>query len=336
MPKQPNNKSDDTKPESSDPLYKIGAVSRLTGLPSNTIRTWERRYKVVEPQRTSGGGRLYTDTDVSRLQIIATLMGLDESISAVCHLSLTDLRARLQMHQHTPSEALSTGDDSLTKASVAIASANYSNLKSLLTEEGSTLFDCVYAHQDLSGINGTKIDILITNLENLGEVPEKGLEALVAKWRIPSVVVIYGFCRRNTLDALTDLGARMLRIPVSGFGLTRMLEDQVRTMRLQTAVRSFSSASVGELSPFSQDTEFTKKLLNKIVSSKPNTGCECPNHLASISLMLRAFEDYSTTCQNESSDDAELHAKLAKETEKARHIVESMLSYLVQYDGLKF
>ena len=59
------------------PLYKIGAVSRLTGLPSNTIRTWERRYQVVQPERTPSGGRVCSDKDVVRRQLIAVLLDLD-------------------------------------------------------------------------------------------------------------------------------------------------------------------------------------------------------------------------------------------------------------------
>ncbi len=39
-------------------LYKIGAVSRLTGINPVTIRMWETRYGAVKPVRTDGKQRM--------------------------------------------------------------------------------------------------------------------------------------------------------------------------------------------------------------------------------------------------------------------------------------
>ena len=38
-----------------DGTLKIGAVSRLTGLSTHTLRKWESRYGVVDPGRSNGG-----------------------------------------------------------------------------------------------------------------------------------------------------------------------------------------------------------------------------------------------------------------------------------------
>jgi MerR family transcriptional regulator, light-induced transcriptional regulator len=53
---------------SDEPLYNIGAVSRMTGITMATLRAWERRYDFPEAQRTLGGHRLYTENDVLRLE----------------------------------------------------------------------------------------------------------------------------------------------------------------------------------------------------------------------------------------------------------------------------
>ena len=39
--------------------FRIGAVARLTGISPDTLRVWERRYQVTEPQRSASGTRLY-------------------------------------------------------------------------------------------------------------------------------------------------------------------------------------------------------------------------------------------------------------------------------------
>ncbi|MEW6684129.1 MAG: MerR family transcriptional regulator [Nitrospirota bacterium] len=50
---------------SSDRLfYKIGEVSRLTGLESYVLRYWETEFPVLRPRKSSGGQRVYTKKDV--------------------------------------------------------------------------------------------------------------------------------------------------------------------------------------------------------------------------------------------------------------------------------
>ena len=44
--------------------YRVGMVSKMTGLSTHTLRMWEKRYAAVVPKRTEAGGRLYTDADV--------------------------------------------------------------------------------------------------------------------------------------------------------------------------------------------------------------------------------------------------------------------------------
>jgi DNA-binding transcriptional MerR regulator/methylmalonyl-CoA mutase cobalamin-binding subunit len=49
-------------------MYSIKAVSQATGLTAETLRAWERRYRVVVPQRDSLGRRVYRPEDVLRLR----------------------------------------------------------------------------------------------------------------------------------------------------------------------------------------------------------------------------------------------------------------------------
>jgi methanogenic corrinoid protein MtbC1 len=48
----------------------IGAVSRATGIPVNTLRTWERRYSFPIAERSDGGQRLYPPNVVPHLNLI--------------------------------------------------------------------------------------------------------------------------------------------------------------------------------------------------------------------------------------------------------------------------
>lgn len=52
-------------------LLSIGALSRATGIPVETLRTWEQRYGFPLPERKPSGHRVYPVTSVPRLRRIA-------------------------------------------------------------------------------------------------------------------------------------------------------------------------------------------------------------------------------------------------------------------------
>jgi CheY-like chemotaxis protein len=52
------------------PVYSIGAVSKMLGVPPATLRTWQERYGVVVPERSKGGHRLYTRDQVQQLRFL--------------------------------------------------------------------------------------------------------------------------------------------------------------------------------------------------------------------------------------------------------------------------
>ena len=66
--------------DSSTPRHPIRVVAHRTGLTPATIRAWERRYHAVEPARSEGGQRLYSDRDIDRLNTLRALSDLGRSI----------------------------------------------------------------------------------------------------------------------------------------------------------------------------------------------------------------------------------------------------------------
>lgn len=55
-----------------EPLFNIGVVTRVTGLPIATLHAWERRYDFPHSARTAGGHRLYSEKDIARLRWVKT------------------------------------------------------------------------------------------------------------------------------------------------------------------------------------------------------------------------------------------------------------------------
>lgn len=55
-------------------MYTVKHAAALTGIPSATLRMWERRYAVVTPTRTDSGYRVYDDRALQRLSTMAALV----------------------------------------------------------------------------------------------------------------------------------------------------------------------------------------------------------------------------------------------------------------------
>lgn len=71
--------------------YRINAVSEMTGIPSATLRAWERRYGVPEPRRTESSYRVYSDADVELICRVRDLGEQGMAPSEAAKLVLADL-----------------------------------------------------------------------------------------------------------------------------------------------------------------------------------------------------------------------------------------------------
>lgn len=58
-----------------DKLYfKIGEVSKISGLPNHVLRFWESEFKKIKPRRTPSGQRAYTRKDIETIIEIRHLL----------------------------------------------------------------------------------------------------------------------------------------------------------------------------------------------------------------------------------------------------------------------
>jgi DNA-binding transcriptional MerR regulator len=67
----------------------IGEVAQQTGLSLRTIRYYEEMGLVAPSARTAGGFRLYTDSDIARLQLVKRMKPLDFSVEEMRDLLMT-------------------------------------------------------------------------------------------------------------------------------------------------------------------------------------------------------------------------------------------------------
>lgn len=68
-------------------LFTIAQLAELSGIKPHTIRIWEKRYKLLEPERTDTNIRRYDDNQLKRLLNTVTLMNSGVKISKIASYS---------------------------------------------------------------------------------------------------------------------------------------------------------------------------------------------------------------------------------------------------------
>jgi DNA-binding transcriptional MerR regulator/methylmalonyl-CoA mutase cobalamin-binding subunit len=87
----------DSQRDTNQPLHSIGIVCRRTGLKSDRVRAWERRYHVVDPVRSEGNQRLYSEEDIERLLLLRRATDAGHRIAQIANLPAAELREMLQI-----------------------------------------------------------------------------------------------------------------------------------------------------------------------------------------------------------------------------------------------
>ena len=66
--------------DAADLDWSVGRVADRLGIPTATLRTWDRRYGVGPSQRTAGGHRRYSEEDIRRVRVMSRF--IDKGVPA--------------------------------------------------------------------------------------------------------------------------------------------------------------------------------------------------------------------------------------------------------------
>lgn len=148
LPEAPSSKS------SSEPLYNIGVVTRMTGISMATLRAWERRYNFPEAERTSGGHRLYSERDIMRLRWVKNRieegMQTAQAIQALLHQEVSGDIFEAQETQ--PEIPIRTGTNGIRPATDAFQDQIFSSLVQRNLQKSDQILGealAVYSPEDL-------------------------------------------------------------------------------------------------------------------------------------------------------------------------------------------
>ncbi len=79
------------------PVYMISVAAELAGMHPQTLRIYERKH-LLQPQRSAGNTRLYSDADIERLRLIQRLTQ-EEGVNLAGVMRIMELQIELDRVQ---------------------------------------------------------------------------------------------------------------------------------------------------------------------------------------------------------------------------------------------
>jgi DNA-binding transcriptional MerR regulator len=331
--------------------YRSGAAARLSGVPVETLRVWERRYSVTDPSRSERGQRQYSFEDVRRLGLIKQLVDAGNSIGAVANLDLQQLLAMLSAVANLPvSQAQSQENNGLLK--VALVGVMLRQALINLDPEYSKLNlvqTALNLKQAEAQLKDVKVDVLIVEQGEL-TAPEELIPLLnIAQQACQStaVLILYRFASSDAIRQLRMAGFHVARIPADKLEIDHLcrvamaralskMDQKVRNGRTKKAILNEDVDASLKRNGNIPARLLSDDSLMRIAKSATSIHCECPRHLVDLLEMLTSFEQYSAQCENKNEDDANLHRDLHHTAAHARSALEQALVRVAQAEGIHY
>ena len=207
--------------------YNIGFVSKAVDLAVSTIKTWERRYRVIQEKRNTNDRLYYDDSDIEKLQLIKLLKENGASISSVAQLSNQDLRTRLaqfvpdSIEGHYPTRA-----NNYAPYQTVIIKPCHIDLDQRfhILREYPWVDDCIQTEEEHANL-----DLILVTVEQVNRQLLDNIIKLNETYPVAKLIVCYRIIRHEYLDKLMAVGIFPIRLP---------LPDNLVTMYLEMAMES--------------------------------------------------------------------------------------------------
>jgi DNA-binding transcriptional MerR regulator len=315
--------------EGEEPTYRIGAVSRLTGVAPDTLRVWERRYGAVTPHRSGTGVRLYSQDDVARLALIKRLVDAGDAISRVANLTKDQLQERAKGSPLPDAGAARPGPCRVAVLGRSLAE----RLRRESTGEDGLEVLGAFPDREAFLAEAPRLgaEVVVLDYPTIQPDDVRDIGLIMLRCGAPTALVVYGFASSATLERLESQRIVPIRGPLD--------RAQLRRWCLALQARSAAPpALAGELdidiSGPLPARRFDEPTLASIAAASVTVRCECPHHLVDLISRLAAFETYSEECEVLNVDDAALHSLLHAATAHARHLLEIALARVIEADGI--
>jgi len=139
--------------------YSIKDLENLSSIKAHTIRIWEKRYALIEPQRTDTNIRYYSDEDLKKLMNVAVLVQNGVKISHVAKLSADEIKEKASYILQNPNDV----DNQVKSLIISMIELSESKFNKLLSKSIMSI-----------GFEKTMMYIIYPFLEQIGVMWQTG------------------------------------------------------------------------------------------------------------------------------------------------------------------
>ena len=162
-------------PESS-PLLRIGELSRRLGVSDHVLRAWESRYGLLQPMRSAGGFRLYSEADALRVRRMQA--HLADGLSAA-------EAARAVLGQDSRADGRAAGTDRVPTTESELSGALRQALDAFDEPAAQAVLDRLLSDLSLTAVLR---DVVLPYLTELGERWERGTASVAQEHFATNVI----------------------------------------------------------------------------------------------------------------------------------------------------
>lgn len=315
-------------------VHRSGVAARLSGIPVDTLRIWERRYSVIGPRLSEGRQRLYSMADIRRLTTIKQLVDLGHPIGTIAALGTEELlamqAATWSLHDTRPAR---TDDDERSELSIALVGplmVGEQFFKALARGGLRVTGRCA----DLAGaalaLKDVRADIAVIDLPGISDGDVERVTSIKAACGAESAIVLYRFATGAMVRRMRMAGHAVARATTDPAEIQAICLGLLRQPRLggNEQLRLLESAQP-------QPPRFEDQFLADLSNASRTIACECPRHIVDLVLDLGGFERYSAECASRSPADVVLHLELQRAAGLARTIMEQALQRVAIAEGIE-
>jgi MerR family transcriptional regulator, light-induced transcriptional regulator len=313
--------------------YRSGVAARLSGVPVDTLRIWERRYAVIGPQVSAGGQRLYSMADIRRLTLIKQLVDMGHSIGTIASLGndeLLDRQAASRSLQDAIPHTAGQNDAGPIKVALvgALIAGEYFS-QALATGALEVVGRSANPANAAVELHDVDADVAIIELTTMRDDDLGVVAGIKSACGAASAIVLYRFATSALVRRMRMAGHAMARSTSDATELEAICLGVARRPRADAA-NSLRLLERVEPAP----ARFDEPTLAQLSGASRTIECECPRHLVDLVMSLGGFERYSAECASRSPSDARLHLELQRATALARSIMEQALERVAIAEGL--
>lgn len=278
-------------------LYKIGAVSKRTGITPECLRAWERRYGLAPAER-AGKTRFYSAEQVEWLLAVKALLDQGHPISQVVHFDDEEIERRLRpaagVTAQPTRQAVRVGivgarliealRDACDSGATALEAAQWADLDELaIDEDPAANLDCVLLY--LPSLDIQRLDVV---REVYPSAP---------------LVVAYSYARADDAERFLATGCALLKWPSPWQDVECAIDEVLRA-------------------PL-----YSARQLTTIKKNTKRACCGCPETIVEFIRDVADHAVHAGRCDGDRDDD---HAQVEEALQNARVQLERSLRPLVE------